>query len=283
MKRRKERKEIMKKLVLFLALILLALPAMAAVTVTCTNTADTNEAVISYTQDSAGQIRGWGLEVTVDSGATIDDCIPAYIGESNETTKGYGIFVRNIVISGGAVSDYGNPATDLGTDTVILELASLYDPDNEANEAPGTSGDHCTLVVSDDCNMTITQYALSGGVVDKDGNTPAGLASPLATCQIDAPEVCDCWGDLTADNQVAKVDVQAALNHIFGNGGTAPDFNVPSDASTICVDVTDLASSGTPDGQISKQDVQAMLNHIFGNGGTAPDYNVPCMSAPSGL
>ena len=165
-----ERKvEIMRKLVLVLAILLLAMPAMA-VDVTIDKSISGTSVDITYSGTLA---RAYALEITVDNGQTITGVTPAFVGEG----AGYGIFMGTIAIDGtGTVTDDGTPVapndapdaagTGIGTNKVILEMGSLYDVNG-----PATSGTLCTVTVSGNCNMTVAVNTTRGEVVLEDATT----------------------------------------------------------------------------------------------------------------
>jgi len=153
----------MKKVFLVLAILLLAVPAMAAVTISGTVNTTTKTVTLNYSGDLA---RAYSLDVNVSTG-TITDVTPTTVGEGS----GYGIFMGTIQIdSSGTVTDDGTPVapndapdaagTGIGTDKVILEMGSLYE-----TTPPATSGTLCTITVSDNCKMRVALNGLRGGVV----------------------------------------------------------------------------------------------------------------------
>ena len=172
------------KKVLILLVVLLAVPAIAASTVTIPCTDDGVDTVtVSYTTD-ANLIRGFGLDLTVDSGATITGVT---VLDSN-----YRIYPGQIVIVDGNVTDYNTPYApgSLGSASVAVELASLYtedanytDPNYGYNMKPGQSGTLLSFTVNrpGDCNYTIAENAASGGVVMEDPDEIPNVGTPLCT------------------------------------------------------------------------------------------------------
>ena len=117
----------MKKIVLAMAVLALAVPAWAGVTITATDEGG-GVVAISYTSDA--NVSAFGLDITVSDGNII--AISDYnVGESNSVSKGYGIFPGGIVIVGGSVTDYNTPVADvnapgalggLGTSGITIEM-----------------------------------------------------------------------------------------------------------------------------------------------------------------
>jgi len=107
----------MKKIAIVVAMFMLASPVWAVVDVNIIpvpigTTGDVN---ITYVADV--NISGFGLDITVDSGANITAINNFHIGESNSTATGFGIFPGRIDINDttGDVDDYGTPVAP-GTD-----------------------------------------------------------------------------------------------------------------------------------------------------------------------
>lgn len=154
-----------KRITLMLAVLMLASPAWAEVLITCVT--DGCDVTVSY--DASGEpnlVRGFGLDITVDSGATIDSVT---VLDAN-----YRVYPGQIVIQDGNVIDYNVPYPGtLGANSITVELGSLYttdsnysgDPNAGYNMIPGTSGDLLEFTVSSDCNVVITDNAARGGVV----------------------------------------------------------------------------------------------------------------------
>jgi hypothetical protein len=191
----KKGRDIMRKAILVLAVLILASPVWGVVMITCE--ADGNEVTVSYDMnDVNGLIRAVALNITLDSNATIGDISGYKIGESISGDKGFGIFPGSIDINeGGVVQDYGDPIRDpcqypevptlggKGTGGMTVELGSLYYPVTPGSpNAPDDSGILLKFTVSDDCNVTIDADASGGGVVMESGESAA--TNLPSTCQV---------------------------------------------------------------------------------------------------
>jgi hypothetical protein len=189
----------MKKVLLVVALLLLATPVYAAdVTITTTagdlNTAEPNalRAVrVGYTATAADTIRAFALVLTVDSGCNLDYIRDFNKGECNVAGRGYGIFpgkFRDVINA--AAPDWGNtaynpiaPAGDLngsgGNDNprMVVELGTIYQDTNY----PGASGTLFTVDVNfegkSECNLCVAVEQTRGGVVKSDA-TAADVTLP---------------------------------------------------------------------------------------------------------
>ena len=157
----------MKKMIFVLTALLLAAPAMAGLTISCSQDADVNEVAINYVATADVNIpRGLGLEVTIDSGVTVTGV------EAGTEDPNYWVYPGSIIIDTNdppSVADDGTPlASGQGTSTVILEMGSLHWPTaaNSVN-APPQSGRLLVLKLSGtDCNVSIAGNGTRGNVVD---------------------------------------------------------------------------------------------------------------------
>ncbi len=142
-------------------------------------------ATIGYDSNATkpdANVSGFGLKVYTTNPDTVKfTAIADYIvGESNSTTKGYGIFPGGIIINdgNGTVTDWNTPiapswdpccgvgTTGLGTNTIIAELGALYEEGN----APPLSGTLFSVKVDGDCNVCVTGEPLRGNVILTDSN-----------------------------------------------------------------------------------------------------------------
>ena len=186
----------MKKMIFVLTALLLATPAMANVTISCSQQGDPGQGYelveISYvaTEDS-NLPRGFGLEVVVDSGVTITGV------ESSNTD--YWVYPGSIVIDTNDPPEVVNEGTPIasgqGTSSAILEMGSLHSPTGPSGaNSPALSGVLITLQLSGtDCNVTVSGNGTRGNVV----NYAADQADTAygAPCYI-APA---CWTGAGAD------------------------------------------------------------------------------------
>lgn len=194
----------MRKLMLIVAAIAIAAPALATVNIGITDLGG-GQAAITYNADGGEAVRAFALDITVDAG--VIEAVSGYkTGESVTGSLGYGIFPGNF-------RDYINPATPdwgdpnytpvapsgdpdalggLGTAGVTIELGSLY---VDAN-SPAASGTLCVLDVSESCNMCVELNASRGGVVLEDAT--AATTNALPVCQ--AIDAGGCYGGPSPDD-----------------------------------------------------------------------------------
>jgi hypothetical protein len=232
----------MKKLVTLFAILALAIPALAAVDVTCADQGD-NSGWFTISYDASGEaelVSGFGLDVTTD-GANIVEI--EYVAGSP-----YNIYPGTIVISGGAVAEDGNAVAPsdacealggLGTTGVTLEMAALYDRD-DANLAPAASGALVKLKLDASGEVTLGLNDRRGGVVLEDA---VAANVPAAGCSVSAGP--GCWrgcqpcGDFNNDGIISPADASGLIAAWSPNPYEAcADFNhdgiiSPADASIL--------------------------------------------------
>lgn len=188
----------MKRILSIVAILLIATPALATVTITASEDADAVVRV-SYNCDDGEQVRSFALEITVDQSVTIDAISDFNVGDNN----GYGVFPGKFRDLINATSpnwadpcynpiapdvDPGASATGLGTNKVIVEMGSLYE-----DTAPLSSG---TLFVLDcNCNggasgtlAIAKEDVFRVGVVDVNGEVVAGVTLTGCTVTCGVPE-----------------------------------------------------------------------------------------------
>lgn len=202
----------MKKLLVVLAVLAVAVPSMAATTVGCavsgTPVATGANFNVTYSYDLAGSFpRAFALDISTNLG-TISGVTAAKTGESTSVAKGFGIFPGTIAIdSTGSVTSYGSPVAPqsdlpsgtqagIGNAAVTVELGSLY---SGTDAKPANSG--TILTVSIACatsasartaTITIVPNTARGGLVLEDA-TSVGAFSNTCTIVIPAAVAPDCF------------------------------------------------------------------------------------------
>ena len=168
----------MKKILLTLAVFALAVPAMAVNVYLVDNGDGTGDIKYDMTADSP-KIRALALTIELDAGV-ITAVTAGYEGENTGTAagqQGFGIFPGTIDIVGGAINDAGTPVspndlpgaagTGINTDTVVLEMGSLYVTGKETAD----TGTLATITVSATCDVTITaEETYRAGVIDENAD-----------------------------------------------------------------------------------------------------------------
>jgi len=233
----------MKKLGLIGAVLLVvAAPALATVTITCTQVPNTRMVDVSYAvSGDPNKVRGFALDVTVNNGAKIIDV--------NNLNVNYWVYPGSIVIVNGEVNDVGSPVADpcfpgtlggLDTNGISIEMGSLYYPtgDNSAN-APPLTGNLLRFKVDKDCCVTFAENTVRGGVVLTDPalnpvvvapGIPSTPCFPVVSCPSAPASITypasDCDGSYTV-SWAASAGVTSYQAERSANAGStwAPVYN----------------------------------------------------------
>lgn len=276
----------MRMMILVLAVLLLAAPAWAKVTITATHLGD-KVVQISYDAESEAElVRAFALDITVNAGNIVD--IGGYdAGDDNGT---YGIFPGNFsryitvnettgdvddwdVAEYTPVADGNDPAAQggLGTPGITIEMGALYE-----TNAPGKSGDLCTITVSEDCTVTLALNGMRGNVVLETAEEP--LEVELVGCDVisecfpsdkstyddwvayDKP---DCWClPYQCDGDGAN-DVQGLPKYrIYTNDLNLliPNWKLKIDTADPCADY-DHKAQGLPKYRVYTGDLQKLIDN----------------------
>ncbi len=172
---------LMRKWILFLAVLTIASTASATVEIIVKNV--NGMAEIHYKTTADEPISAFALDVTVDAG-NITGVSGFVMGESTLAAPGYGIFPASFAAAitvdpeTGEVADWNladytplaNPLHPgalggLETPGVTLEMGALY---ADAADAPRAEGLLCKLAISEEANITIGLNEIRGGIVLKD-------------------------------------------------------------------------------------------------------------------
>ncbi len=178
----------MKKILLALAILLIANPAWAGLVVEATAT-ECNEVTITYDMDDTdpNRPRAFALEISLDNDANI--------GPVTYVHSEFHVYPGSIVITGGVVTDQGTPVAESDVSSMIVEMGSLYaDTDPCHTEQPAENGVLLVFMVENDkdCNVTLLANAIRGGVVMEDTTQEfSGSYFDFIGCHVDGcPEGC---------------------------------------------------------------------------------------------
>ena len=273
----------MKKVALFLALLMFAVPAWAGITVTASQpNPDVNEIIVEYACGDANLPRAFALEIEVNGVNTV-------LSDVYDIHSEFYVYPGSIVISGGEVTDFGTPVADSDSNSKIIEMGSLYaDNDPCHTDPPLGSGILFKFTIdSNDCNVVVSLAgnAARGTVVMEDPDityndefyvTYVGCSANVPTC--DAIP-CQCFGDVSgsdglypADGQVDLGDFTRVSMELMAVG--PPYIITPVPPELCCADMTDATAIGCPDNQVDLGDFTAMSMYLMGVG---PPYIAPCM------
>jgi hypothetical protein len=215
----------MKRLVCILAVLTLAAPTFADVTITVAADGTT-----TYASDAL--VRAMALDISVDSGQTITG-ISGYKtdGYSTAASKGYGIYMTSIDLTDPGNPVWGDPVADplenphsvgdIPGSAITVELGSLYDPDVPTDAPLVTGGTLFQLTCSGACQVTITANADIGGVV-LEGDPPTQGTLAASGGAYGAPSGPECWsyaqfcrGDADGNGTVNNDDWPAFRDSYF--------------------------------------------------------------------
>ena len=214
----------MRKVSLILAVFLFAAPAWATVDVTCDVNTVTGVVTVSYDMSGSepNKVRAFALDISVSDGV-ITSVGGYHVGESNEASKGYGIFPSSFATYIDATdpcwedpnyTPLADPNEDdtkpgLNTNGITVEMGALYSPtdDNSPNRPP-LEGVLLTFTMSEPTAcVTIAMNSARGGVILTDStslsvgdfNSPGccGLEAPLPPASITYPNCGGCSGSYT--------------------------------------------------------------------------------------
>jgi len=197
------------RILLIVALLLIATPAFAAVTINVTqgSGADANKLTVAYTTGGEA-VRAFALDFTFTNGAnpklTFSNIADFNRGESNKPGGGYGIFpgqFRNQIDPANPnwyaqyyypiapSNDVDSNGQGMGESKMIVELGTLYKDSN----APGTSGTLFTVRMEPNSGETcsdlaVTVNAIRGGVVLENGSSVSPtINAPARPCIASCP------------------------------------------------------------------------------------------------
>jgi len=158
----------MRKLCFVLTALLLTVPAMATLQITCAQVDDTNQVAVNYSAvgDDGNMPRAFGLDITVNAGV-----IASLVSHNASFWVHPGIIVitnGNVTNEGGPVAPAADPGAlgGLGTSGMTIEMGSLYDPCDPCHpDPPANNGELLRFRVSTDCTVTVAGNPARGNVV----------------------------------------------------------------------------------------------------------------------
>jgi hypothetical protein len=182
----------MKKILLVMAILLIATPTWAGLTITATSP-DCNTVQIYYDMDVSDPNlpRAFALEISLDNDANI--------GPVTYVDPNFHVYPGSIVITGGVVTDQGTPVAESDVNSMIVEMGSLYAADDPCHTSP--PAENSTLLIfkvqnDKDCNVSLAQNAIRGGVVMEDTTqefSPSYVT--LTGCHVDGCDGCNFPSD----------------------------------------------------------------------------------------
>jgi len=273
----------MRKFSLILALLLMTAPAWARVDIICTQ--DENEVTVSYVVvgEEPNEVRAFALDITLSNDVNIIGIGTYKTGESESSDRGYGIFPSSFAQNINPDSpdwddedysplanpeDYPDDTLEgLDTNGITVELGSLYDGDGNK---PANSGVLLSFYVERiDCDVTITQNQIRGGVVLTDPNaTVSDFNSPVVQLKF-----CLAVGEWVGGNLITQamydkwVEVGMPDCWCYGchwRGDTDGDCDVDSDDIMVFIAGWNVYMNGycadtDNDGDVDSDNVMAAI------------------------
>jgi hypothetical protein len=241
----------MKKILLALLVLTIAMPVMGQVTVQIKrHPTDANKAIISYNCSAGEKVRAFALTVNVKTSTSPKG---AYIvGSAIRLEPNYYVTPSNIqfaATSGGKtyISSNGSPVVSPSiypndANGFILEMASLYAPSdpNHKNPPPSSGnliqfGMDCSKVTGNfgTVDVSISANAVRGGIVLEDGNSIPIVTFPICTYGPPKLSFCrtthNCWlcpgqpsGDTDGNGTVDGTDYSNFKKAYGTNSASSP-------------------------------------------------------------
>ena len=263
----------MKKILFVVAILLIANPTWAGLTIEATAT-ECNEVTVTYDMDDTDPNlpRAFALEISLSQEND------ANIGPVTVVHPEFHVYPGSIVITGGVVTNQGAPDAERDANSIIVEMGSLYAADDPCHTSPpAENGVLLVFTVQNGvaCHVNLAQNAIRGGVVMEDtGQEFSPSYVTLIGCTVPG---CDggcgtCPGDATGDDKISGADLSAIVSLLSpAYAGTTPPYTSdPVPPGYECADI-----SG--DGKISGADLSAIVSLLSpAYAGTTPPYTAPC-------
>jgi len=229
----------MKKVLVVVAMLLLAMPVIAATTISAVKegapvtvgSVKIQTVRVQYTSDV--DVRAFALDINTDPCVSMKNIRDFNVGESNQTVKGYGIFpsrFRDFIsptAPNWADSNYNptpawnepgttNPPTGMGFTKFTAEMGTLFSGDTNK---PALSGTLFRFDVNSEgtCNgalaLTVAANALRGGIVGADANAIAGVVFNGTTIDFSC---CTAEPNVAGMSRAAAVTALTGVDYVIG-------------------------------------------------------------------
>jgi hypothetical protein len=242
----------MKRTIFILAILMIAAPVWAGVTITATHEG-CGVVRIDYTNTEPNRVRAFALDFSVTDGNIID-INDYYRGECNAVGKGYGIFMATIDVNSetGVVDNWGNPVADfndpnaageLGSSAITTEMGGLWSPTgDDSPNAPNDIGTLCRITIAPgDCTLNISPNAKRGGVVLSNGRSTGDAVSPVSFSYTPISVLAYTAADVAEWRTVGRPASWCRdCTHATQCHGDADDLNEPWGRGTVWVGMNDV-------------------------------------------
>ena len=263
--RTKKGRLIMKKIILLLAIMLMASPALAAVNITVTDAGDgSGWATIAYAEGETDFVRAFALDITAAD---------ANIVEIDSISADYWVFPGSIDINDeGLVEDQGSPVAPssypgtlggLDTNGITIEMGALFEVG--VDPEPGATGTLLRIRVDATSEVCVAENSIRGGVVMKD---PSATPTVGLECQmVTVSAVVPCPWDVDGNGWINQLDRNAIINYLNVNA-LPPFYSIATPPGDENYDVDG-------NGWINQLDRNAVINYLNVNA-LPPFYSVLC-------
>lgn len=260
----------MRRFIGALTILLLAVPAMAGITVECSQVGDTNVVELTYAMDGGDSNlpRAFAIDVSL-SVANAGNVAPYDL--SADFYVAPGSYSYN---SGTGAVDWGNPIISATPTGFTIEMGSLWASNDPCHTvAPGPSGPLLRFIVENECDVTLEENAAragvdSNGVVMQDTSLsyPAGYVTLIGETVSFTPPDCFFVGMVDSAGHTV---VQAEYDRWVSLGKPCcwcynchPQGDVDGNCTVNPDDVTEAAAGwiSYPTGYCSDTDYNGSVN-----------------------
>jgi hypothetical protein len=281
----------MKKIILIMAILLIASPAMATVNISCVAAGDGSGTVtVSYVA-TANDVRAFAFDVNaltanITAATRLDPNYFIHPGSTRLKDPGATIRTAGTVNCSGS---FAGTLPGLGTNGVTTEQASLYEggaANSPGGSGVGSSGDLFSIVVDANTTIEVRENTIRGGVVMEDPDEDPALTNAggvLCSCSA----IYRCWGDVGNtdgtyghDGKVDTGDLIALLSELIVNGAGA-SYQLPAPGQFWLGDVGNTDGTYGQDNKVDTGDLIALLSELIVSGDSANNYQLPaCFPIP---
>jgi hypothetical protein len=248
----------MKKIILVMALLMLAGPALAAVTITadCNGFGEPNQCVVRYVA-TGNDVRAFALDITISDGNIVsvdDEDLNYYVNPGSVSVDGDTI-TGDLVCDAG---EYAGTKAGLNTGEITTEQGSLYvgDANSPGGTGAGSSGVLFSFKVDTSCTVDIELNTIRGGVVMEDPDEDPVLTIVDGCALVAPPTGPACWacpfwalGDINGDGYVTAGDVGPIINYFGQTTSAYPCADLNQDGFITAGDVGPIINNfGAGDG-----------------------------------
>ena len=266
----------MKKIALVLAVLLFAVPAWAGVTVYIEHPVnEANEIYVMYDVDDGdvNRPRAFALEITVDGNNPV-------LSAPYDIHSEYYVYPGSIQISGGVVTNYGTPVAVSGSNTVTIEMGSLWASNDPCHPShPPENGTLMKFTIDTDeedgdctVSVNIAGNAPRGKVVMEDPDITYNNPSYVTYTGVTDINICKggcptCPGDTDQDGDIDDDDYYAIQGVLFWADYLydpyTPGHYLITESDPVTAFLWDPCYDWDSDGDIDDDDYYGVQGNLF--------------------